>query len=396
MLSYKQQLIVDALATGRNVLMTGPGGVGKSFVIMQLKDALVTAMTGAAAVLIGGKTLHSALRIGIGSDSADEISKSTNHTIWKSVTLLVIDEVSMLSSELLDKIECVARMVRKNSRPFGGIQLLLSGDFLQLPTIKSEFCFKAACWESLNLETFELTEIRRQVDTEFQRVLNTARLGKISQADLDYLHSGGNRAYDNGVKPTVMFCKNVDVDAINARELAALNAKETFTYEMDIVPPVKIKPENYCNAPRTLTLAVGAQVMMLANVNGLVNGSRGVVVAFSADCMPIVRFGSVMETVVKYHDWDVKSKIAPTVKIFAIPLKLAWAVTCHKAQGSSLDSAMIDLHGVFEYGQAYVAVSRVRSLDALVLINATVDMFRAHPEALKFYERLNEKTRDAV
>lgn len=396
-LTSEQQEILSAISSGSNVFMTGPGGVGKSFVISQIENATLTAMTGAAAVLIGGKTLHSTLGIGLARDTSDALARKVPRKVWTDLKLLVIDEVSMLSAELLDKIEHIARIVRKNDQPFGGIQIVLSGDFLQLPTIDGNFCFNATCWDKLDLEYFILTEIKRQVDVEFQRVLNTARIGELTDSDIAYLLSGGSDAKENekkGIIPTRILCKNIDVDNINAQELEKLPAKNTFTYEMEIAlkkefTNISFKPEFFCSAPKSITLAVGAQVMMIVNKNqdsGLVNGSRGVVTGFDENDIPIVKFTNGVEMSVDFHTWEIAEKQKVYGHIHAIPLKLAWAVTCHKAQGVSIDSAYIDLNGVFEYGQAYVAISRVRSHSALILKNAVKSMFKAHPSALEFYK----------
>ena len=317
--------------------------------------------------------------------------------MWNDIETLVIDEVSMLSAQLLDKIEHVARIVRRNDKPFGGIQIILSGDFLQLPTIEGNFCFNATCWEKLNLRYFVLTTIRRQVDVKFQTVLNAARVGSITDSDVEYLLSGGEDAkktMDNGIVPTRILCKNIDVDVINEQELAKLPATETFTYEMEIEmkQEFSFKPEFFCPTPKRLTVSIGAQIMLLVNKyqdSGLVNGSRGVVVDFDKEYgTPIVKFANGVQMNIGFHAWEIVDKKKIYGYIHAIPLKLAWAVTCHKAQGLSIDSAIIDLNGVFEFGQAYVAVSRVRSHSALILKSAERRMFKAHPSALKFYEEL--------
>ena len=394
---FEQKKILAAVKHGVNVLMTGPGGVGKSFVISKITNATITAMTGAAAVLIGGRTLHSMLGIGLARDSSDILAKKVSKKVWNDIETLVIDEVSMLSAQLLDKIEHVARIVRRNDKPFGGIQIILSGDFLQLPTIEGNFCFNATCWEKLNLRYFVLTTIRRQVDVKFQTVLNAARVGSITDSDVEYLLSGGEDAkktMDNGIVPTRILCKNIDVDVINEQELAKLPATETFTYEMEIEmkQEFSFKPEFFCPTPKRLTVSIGAQIMLLVNKyqdSGLVNGSRGVVVDFDKEYgTPIVKFANGVQMNIGFHAWEIVDKKKIYGYIHAIPLKLAWAVTCHKAQGLSIDSAIIDLNGVFEFGQAYVAVSRVRSHSALILKNAERRMFKAHPSALKFYEEL--------
>ena len=397
----KMEQAARAVLQGRNLLITGPGGVGKSYMIGKLAsrfDATLTAMTGMAAVLIGGKTLHSALGIGLGKDSAQTLARRCPKKIWLDLKLLIIDEVSMLSAELLDKIETVARLVRKNPAPFGGVRLILSGDFLQLPTIGGEFCFTARCWNELNLEHISLTKIKRQLDTEFQAVLNSARTGTLTPLQLDYLLRGGTSCGAAGIVPTRILCKNVDVDAINMSELQKLAANEVNVYKAEVnletFPPA-FRIQAYCNAAESLTLCVGAQVMLLVNRNqdrGLVNGSRGVVVAFDSQGLPTVRFACGAVETIDFHPWEVLEQKKLCGTIYAIPLKLAWAVTCHKVQGACLDSAVVNLNGVFEYGQAYVAISRVRSVECLVLKNASVAMFRAHPEALEFYKNLNTAT----
>lgn len=399
MLSPFQETIIEAVDAGENVFMTGQGGVGKSHVIAVLKrtrECTVTALTGAAAVVIGGNTLHSALGIGIGRGTPNELARKSGKKFC-DIKLLIIDEISMMSAELLDKIECVARIARKSEEPFGGLQIVLSGDFLQLPPIDGDFCFEAECWSRLNMTPFHMTESRRQSDPEFQQVLSRARLGETTPDDIAYLQDGGQDAKEKlkqGIIPTKLFCRNVDVDATNNRELAKLPADETFTYEMEIElkKDVQIKPELFCNAQKILTIAIGAQVMLIVNKDiesGLINGSRGVVTGIDQDTgTPIVKFMNGKEVTIDFHSWEISERNTLYGHIHAIPLKLAWAITCHKAQGSTIDSAYIDLNGTFEFGQAYVAISRVRSIDSLILKNASIHTFKAHDKALEFYRSL--------
>jgi len=400
MLTLAQRRVLTAIEAGHNVLVTGPGGVGKSTIIGEIAPPVyITAMTGAAAVLIGGRTLHSCLGIGLAKEGKRDLTNkvnanATSRKAWLDCKTLVVDEVSMLSASLLDKLDYVARKVRASDSPFGGIQLVLSGDFLQLPCIEDSFCFEANSWSSLSLRVFVLDEIQRQVDVTFQDALNRARFGKLTKADISYLCSKRQTDDDDGIVPTRIMCLNVDVDKINAKELAKLAVDETNTYEMEIDnknPRFKIYAKNYCNAVESLTLAVGANVMLLVNTNqaiGLVNGSRGVVAGFDSDDLPVVKFvcGAVMT--IGYHTWEAKHGGSLIGKIHAIPLRLAYAITCHKSQGATIDKAVVDLAGVFEYGQAYVALSRVRSLEALTLTNATTESFQAHPTAIAYYESL--------
>lgn len=399
MLTDEQRNVIEAIKSGSNVFITGPGGVGKSTIIRDLENVAITAMTGAAAVLIGGRTLHSYMGIGLGKENEKDLfykvsSKASVAKTWKDLKTLVIDEVSMLPAKLLDKLEYVARRIRSSSAPFGGIQLILVGDFLQLPCIDGEFCFESQCWESLNFTVFNLLEIQRQVDITFQKVLNKARFGEITEADIKYLMSN-TEFPDDGIAPTRILCTNVDVDRINAKELAKLPADETFTFQIEIDQQpgsnYRIYPKNHCNAVESLTLAVGAVVMLLVNTNqssGLINGSIGTVVRFDNDGIPIVRFINGIVMTVGYHTWEVRENKILRGKIHAIPLRLAYAITCHKSQGATIDRAIIELKDVFDFGQAYVAISRVKSIESLILKNAISDSFKAHPKALKFYSSL--------
>lgn len=427
---------IGAIKNGKNVMITGPGGTGKTTIINHLstmKDVArprgaymgLTAMTGAAAVLIGGTTLHSYLGIGLGKDCEDDLVKKINgrekvRRKWRDTNMLIVDEVSMLSAELFDKLNRIAKRVRKRSQPFGGMQLVFGGDFLQLPCIKGDFCFESKAWRECGFEIFHLTKIMRQTDRQFQECLNRARFGELTDDDLEYITQRSVPAKDTmDIKPTRILCENVDVNDINKNELMQLPVEEVHKYKYCI----DYDRDNYiprthefmfkdiaklCNAQPKLSLSVGAQVMLLVNTDverGLVNGSRGVVTRF-LECkttnskgeqkmryFPVVRFGNqeATEMAIQKHGYEVKDGKDLIATIYQIPLKLAYAVTVHKSQGMTLDSAIIDLRGVFEYGQAYVALSRVRDVNNLFLINATKSTFKAHPKALEFYRRIDNQ-----
>jgi ATP-dependent DNA helicase PIF1 len=434
-----QQNAISAIKKGKNVMITGPGGTGKTTIINHLfiiKDVLmdpvrylgVTAMTGAAAVLIGGTTLHSYLGIGLGKDSEDDLVKKINgreklKRKWRDTNILVVDEVSMLPADLFDKLNRIAKRVRKRSEPFGGMQLVFGGDFLQLPCIKGDFCFESKAWRECKFEIFHLTKIMRQTDTQFQACLNRARFGEMTNEDFEYITQSiptKKKIASMEIKPTRILCENVDVNDINQNKLERLPAEEIYNFKYKI----KYNLDNYeprvhqymfkdvtklCNAQPELNLAIGAQVMLLVNIDvkrGLVNGSRGVVVRF-VECKtinnkgkekiqyrPIVRFGNAEKTemTISHHGYEIKDGKFLIATIYQIPLKLAYAVTVHKSQGMTLDSAIINLRGVFEYGQAYVALSRVKDVNNLFLKNVTKATFKAHPKALEFYRQLEGQT----
>lgn len=453
-----QQSAISAIKKGKNVMITGPGGTGKTTIISHLftiKDVLmdpvrygssrpaarpsgaylgITAMTGAAAVLIGGTTLHSYLGIGLGKDSEDDLVKKITgreklKRKWRDTSILVVDEVSMLPADLFDKLNRIAKRVRKRSEPFGGIQLVFGGDFLQLPCIKGDFCFESKAWKECRFEIFNLTKIMRQADKQFQACLNRARFGEMTDEDFEYITQSvptREKIASMEIKPTLILCGNVDVNEINQTKLEQLPAEDIHKYKYKI----EYNLDNYdprghqymfkditklCNAQPKLSLSVGAQVMLLVNMDvkrGLVNGSRGVVTRF-LECKtlnskgeekvryrPIIKFGAAgqseignaekTEMAVDRHGYEIKDGKYLIATIYQIPLKLAYAVTVHKSQGMTLDSAIINLRGVFEYGQAYVALSRVKDVNNLFLKNVAKTTFKAHPKALEFYRQLDQ------
>ena len=414
-LTKKQNDAFNMMVKGESVFITGPGGVGKTSLIKlfvriykQNKIIGLTSTTGISALLFGGSTLHSYLGIGLGQGSVDYMSQNVfkNSKLrkrWNDLETLIIDEVSMLSPVLFDKIEQVARCVRRNEKPFGGIQLVLSGDFLQLPCVGSDdFCFEAKSWNKCITHTIYLTEIIRQSNEVFQKCLNNIRIGNITKDIKKLLSSRVNIELRNdfGIKPTKLYPTNASVDIINQKELDKLaenDGIEFFEYEMEttVYPNVKNKDyilEKYkklCNAPALLELCKGAQVMLLYNMDvdgGLANGSRGVVTGFIDD-IPLIKFMNGRELIIDWHSWDIEEGDQKVLKMNQIPLKLAWCISQHKAQGMSLDLAEIDLSNCFEYGQAYVALSRVKTIEGLSIINdIDFDKVIAHPKAIQYYE----------
>jgi ATP-dependent DNA helicase PIF1 len=401
-LNERQQQVMDAVRRGQSVFYTGCAGTGKSYLLGTLvallpkKTTWVTAMTGIAALNIGGRTLHSQAGIGMARKSASDLArfmKSQKRVAWRQCTTLIIDEVSMLSRELFEKLDEVARIIRCDSRPFGGIKLVLSGDFFQLPPVSqetegpsTEFCFQSPLWNTAVPVQLELTHVFRQTDTAFVALLKEVRMGKLSAGTVDTLSSLDRALPDrSGVIATRLFPMNSQVDLINEQSLHGIPG-EVFLYEAeDYVKDEENRAlmEKNCLAPTCLYLKEGAQVMLLKNLgdNTHVNGSRGVVVGFHPDSkMPRVRFLSGATLELEPAVWEYETRDGDLLATRTqIPLRLAWAVTVHKSQGLTIDMLEVDLEGTFADGQAYVALSRARSMEGLRVLNFHPSHVRTHP-----------------
>lgn len=414
-LSEKQNLCLKMMKEGENLFLTGQAGTGKSMVISTFvreyqhhKIIAVTATTGTAAVLLNGTTLFSYLGIGIGTASADLLiiqlkKKKLFLKRWMDLDVLIIDEVSMLSPELFDKLELVARSLRHNTKPFGGIQLILTGDFFQLPNInqKDMFCFDAESWNTCigkNVIHLDIN-FRQEEDDVFQKCLNEIRYGILGKDTINILKSRENVALTNefGITPTKIYSLNRNVDEENEIQLEKLNDGEIEfkQYELSYkafkkVNMINEKIKKECNAPLVLQLCKGAQVMLLYNMDidsKLVNGSRGVVYGFDSNDSPIVKFLSGSMRVIPMKVWEIEENGDVAIEVTQIPLKLAYATTVHRSQGATIDYAEVDMEGIFEYGQAYVALSRVKSLDGLSIKEFRPDVIRAHPKVIEFYSK---------
>ena len=417
-LSPEQREAYDAILRGENVFLTGPGGTGKSYLLTLLsteipretgKSVAITALTGCAALLIGNgaKTIYSWAGIGLGKGSADyhatNIRKiSPLASRWRKTEVLVIDEVSMMTPDLLELLEEVARIVRRNERPFGGLQLVFVGDFLQLPPVSKgaeiRFAFESPLWSQLVQRTVKLKRIFRQDDTGFQTILDGARMGELSEEGLALLKTRMDLPYEkNLIQPTMLFTRKADVEGINKSNLDSL-AGDVFTFAARTLPSGHPSTEITRTVERmdkdasyvpSLLLKKGAQVMLLKNLDqekGLVNGSRGVVIDFKEDSshLPIVEFRNGLRLSIDPVTWQ--SEHDPPITREQIPLRLAYALTIHKAQGATLDCALIDIgSSTFECGQAYVALSRVRDLESLYIWDLEPSAFKTHDKVIEFY-----------
>jgi len=410
-LTAEQARIVDVGLRGESLFLTGNAGTGKTTtmhrLILELRRrqrgegrVFVTASTGAAAVLVGGTTLHSFAGIGRGDGSAEQLAAKLSKPArkrWRQCASLVIDEISMIDGALLDKIDAVARAARGNARPFGGVQVLACGDFAQLPPVRvTRFAFEAESWRgAFGARQYCLSAVFRQRDAGFVSLLNELRVGRASPKTVQTLEAtASNELKDGDIEPTKLYATNAQVDRLNASRLDALTGAPETLRARDSGQADRFAQ---CQWPEELVLKPQAQIMLLHNtdvVSGLCNGSRGVVVGFERDAKSKrvtgvrCRFARGGVHVVERESTSVYEGDAQIASRSQFPLKLAWAVTIHKSQGQSIDLLEVDLRGCFEYGQAYTAVSRATSLDRLRVVNFDASGVKAHPTVLNFHAAL--------
>lgn len=412
----EKQIIINAIRAKNNVCITGAAGTGKSFLLRLIKEHFpfihITASTGVAAVNVSGTTIHSWSGIGKAHLPATEIARFINsgpgtrlRRQIKKAKLLAIDEISMISAQVLDLLDQVLKLVRENQKPFGGIQLVVLGDFFQLPPINKEgemnFCFEANSWQEGNFHIFELKEIFRQQDLMFVELLNNVRHANIAEADLKILSERQAKAIPENIQPTMLVTHNYQAEKINLAKLAALPTKESVTYSMSEAGnenTVEFLKKN-CLAQPELTLKQGAQVMMLKNSmqkQGIINGSIGVIIGFSKNDFPIVKFFNGEVCIIGPEEWTVEifNETTQTKEVVAaieqIPLALAWAITIHKSQGMTLDHVLCDLTHSFAEGQIYVALSRVKTLDGLYIRGFRPDLLKINSKVKEFYDTLDQ------
>lgn len=421
-LNEEQRNGLEVMKKGFNCFLTGQAGTGKSYTLTKFVQYCIqnnikyaiTSTTGVSALLINGTTIHSWAGILLGMEDKFTLlervySRDKPYRRWLYTKVLIIDEISMMSPELLEKLDYIGKKVRKNTKPFGGIQLIFTGDMAQLPPVKSDYSFKSPIWVTLIQKNIYLTQNMRQTDPIFQQVLKEVRMGKVSQKSLNILQERVG-AYINapeGIIPTKLFSHRATVANINRGNLLKLvtptNKLISYVAEDDVkkknggIINYKYR-ENYLKradkifqAEKILEICIGAQVMLLFNLDvpgGLANGSRGLVISFKNN-LPIVRFMNGIETAIDYNTWNMKIADDVIITRRQIPLMLAWAVTIHKSQGSTVNCASIDLGDtIFLYGQAYTALSRCKNLEYISIINLDPNKLVANPDVVDFYGKM--------
>lgn len=412
-----QEQALDILKTGANVFLTGEPGAGKTHTIREyikyLKEhaiePAVTASTGIAATHIHGQTIHSWAGIGINTSLSDydlDALSTKEYLVkrLKSTTVLIIDEISMLSASTLSMIEVVCRTLRGNDEPFGGMQVVLVGDFFQLPPISkygamSEFAYRSKAWKALNIVVCYLTEQHRQEDEELLALLSSIRTNSVEEMHFEYLQSRITTKDKSPENVTRLFTKNVSVDALNNESLSKLEGME-HEYKMETKGKASLVEglKKGCLSPEVLVVKKDSVVMCTKNnpSAGFANGTLGKVVDFAnVTHYPIIETRDGRRITMEPMEWVIEEDGKIKARISQIPLRLAWAITVHKSQGMSLDAAVMDLSDVFEYGQGYVALSRVRTLGGIYLHGVNQKSLQVHPDIMVADEHFREMSLQA-
>lgn len=447
-LSKEQEYAFDKFKRGENLFITGPGGTGKTKLIQDMVEYMnmrgikyqVCAMTGCAAVLLGkckARTLHSWSGIKLANGPPDKIIHSVLRNKfamreWKGIKVLIVDEVSMMSRKIFDILDSIGKSIKTSPKPFGGIQMIFTGDFYQLPPVdkageieSSQFCFESDRWLSVFplKNHIELKTMFRQNDPIYINILSQIRKGEIDKESIEILNRYVKREFisTDGLKPTKLFSVRTKTDFVNKSQYDKIKEPEfifnmkidtEFTMYMDSRKSISVEDLENCskltsleiqfqiekimetrNINKTLELKKGTIVMCTANIdmdNSICNGAQGIIVDFEIGTKnPIVLFSNGIKKTIDYEYFQCADY--PTICIGQIPLCLAWALTIHKIQGASLSIADMDLgNTIFEYGQTYVALSRVRKLEGLYLSAFNPQRIRANPLVKEFYSRIPE------
>ncbi|XVF60807.1 hypothetical protein PTKIN_Ptkin08bG0077600 [Pterospermum kingtungense] len=421
----EQNKVLDHVRSGRSVFITGSAGTGKTVLLKHIIKILkktygkstvfVTASTGIAACAIRGQTLHSFAGIGIGNDSREMLvdrilNDKKAFRRWNKAQVLIIDEVSLVKADLFDTLDYIAKRIRESDKVWGGIRLVVSGDFFQLPPVfkqqepsGKEFAFEADCWDSSFDIQVELSKIFRQSEDRLIKILQGIRRGNCDPENLQFLEQSCSVS-EPDPSAVRIYPRIEDVDKENEEKMKALSERNVIFEASDEGEKAWRRQLASGLAPDKLILCKGARVMLIKNLNvwhGLVNGATGTVTGFTEggtgmtltpdNLLPIVKYDSGQERIIKPEKWYVMEGCSVVACRVQLPLVLAWAISIHKCQGMSLDRIHTDLSRAFGYGMVYVVLSRVKTLEGLHLSGFSPSKIKAHPKVLQFYSRFDHE-----
>ena len=427
----KHKQIFESYLNEENIFITGPGGTGKTYAIKQIyehaisnnKKICVTALTGVASVLLdcNATTIHSWSGIGISNKTETQIINKINRSKfykhnWENTDVLIIDEISMMSCKLFELLNKIGQVIRCNKKPFGGIQLIFSGDFFQLPPVKEIiFCFESELFNNIFDKIINLTKVFRQNDNTYKKLLLNMRKGLISRKSIELLNSKMiDENFDKNItnitrlvptKSKAFEINNYFINNIKDKKYIYKRTYKENSENLNNIEKNKLnlmsetEKDNEYNYIKQSTLTEenliikkGAYVMCIANLDlvlGIANGTTGTVVDFTPEKLPVVQFDK-HKIVIGKKEW--KSENVPGISVFQIPLILAWGITIHKAQGLTLDKAIIDIgKDLFEAGQMYVALSRIKSLEGVYLKEFNINNLKINYKVLNYYNILENE-----
>lgn len=405
-LSEEQSRAFACVRAGHNTMITGPGGCGKSYLLDRIREELpveVCGSTGVAAVNVGGVTLHSWAGIGLGDEEPQRLLERVRANVpaynrIRKARILAVDEVSMISAELFDKLDQVFQGVRESTDPFGGLQMVVLGDPLQLRPVRGEHVHTSRAWSSGAFRVHQLTVPFRQRDADFARALGLLRTGEMDAAAKEVLNSRSvSRAGEppSDPPPVVVAATNAEVDAFNARRLSELKGEETSWEAVDKGTPMGLRMLGHLPVPERVTVRPGARVMCLANLDtgmGIVNGAMGTVLEASPE-RALVRFDHGEDRSIPFHSRKISLDGRTIGERRQVPLRLSWAVTAHKVQGCTLDRVEVRMARAFEPSQVYVAMSRARRPDGLWTRSLNPAMLRPDARSVAFLRSLEAGSR---
>ncbi len=412
--------ILNLINQGRNIFITGHAGSGKSYILNKLKEKIknlvLTSTTGIAAVNVKGQTIHSFCGVGLCNRpikmTVDKIL--SNRTLEKQIKkcqILALDEVSMLSIDTFEYIDSVLKIVRDNLKPFGGMQVIFIGDFFQLPPVKTKnqaeikYCFESKLWNDFNFYTIQLTKNYRQNEQALIDALSHMRINKLNNEDIELFKKRECKKSEDLDDILHIFATNSEAEEYNNLKFKNINSKE---YKLSAIDGI-CKGENFmqnpkndkeinilnridtlCRAEKNISLKINARVMLLVNLDfekGLINGSCGNVLKIEDDYI-LIKFDNNITQKIERHDFEFYHNEILIAKRVQFPLRLAWGITIHKSQGMSLDKLVVDCSRIFEKGQVYVALSRIRTLEGLYLHNFSADKVMTDEKVVEFYKTL--------